>query len=182
MANRSPSSCSCRPYRRHASPCEPDAGRRVRPTQDTQVTVLAYCNFESPHCARLQVTLSQVLPLFPSVVRYAERDLPLDFHRHAGKAAEAARCALDQGNYWRFHEVLYATAGAPDRVALDRAARSANLEMKAFAECLDSGRHAAQVAMDVAVAKSLALSVVPAVFGQWPFTPVRMCSQRTWCG
>jgi protein-disulfide isomerase/type II secretory pathway component PulC len=142
---------------------EPDPAR-VRPTQDTQVTVLAYCNFESPHCARLQVTLSQVLPLFPSVVRYAERDLPLDFHRHAGKAAEAARCALDQGNYWRFHEVLYATAGAPDRVALDRAARSANLEMKAFAECLDSGRHAAQVAMDVAVAKSLGLSVVPAVF------------------
>jgi protein-disulfide isomerase/type II secretory pathway component PulC len=142
---------------------EPDRAR-IRPTQDAPVTVLAFCNFESPHCARLQVTLSQVLPLFPGVARYAERDLPLDFHRHAGKAAEAARCAVDQGNYWRFHDVLYATAGTPDRIALDRAARSANLEMKAFAECLASGRHAVQVSADVAMAKSLGLSVVPAVF------------------
>jgi len=141
---------------------EPDPAR-IRPTQDAPVTVLAFCNFESPHCARLQMTLSQVLPLFPGVARYAERDLPLDFHRHAGKAAEAARCALDQGNYWRFHDMLYATAEAPDRVALDRAARSANLEMKLFAECLDSSRHAAPVAADVAMAKSLGLSVVPAV-------------------
>jgi protein-disulfide isomerase/type II secretory pathway component PulC len=137
---------------------------RIRPAQDTPVTVLAFCNFESPHCARLQVTLSQVLPLFPGVVRYAERDLPMAFHRHAGQAAEAARCAADQGNYWRFHDLLYATTAAPDRIALDRAARSANLELKVFAECLDRGRHAAQVAADVAMAKSLGLSVVPAVF------------------
>jgi protein-disulfide isomerase/type II secretory pathway component PulC len=142
---------------------EPDT-TRIRPSQDTPVTVLAFCNFESPHCARLQVTLSQVLPLFPGVVRYAERDLPLAFHQHAGKAAEAARCAADQGNYWRFHDLLYATTEAPDRIALDRAARSANLELKVFAECLDSSRHAAQVAADVATAKALGLSAVPAVF------------------
>jgi len=137
---------------------------RVRPAADTPVTVLAFCNYESPHCAKLQMVLEQVLPLFPGVVRYAERDLPLEFHRHAGTAAEAARCALEQGNYWRFHDFLYAANATPDRAALDRAARAVNLEMDAFAECLESGRHAAEVAADAAVANSLGLSVVPAVF------------------
>ena len=137
---------------------------RIRPSQDAPVTVLAFCNFESPHCARLQVTLSQVLPLFPGVVRYAERDLPLAFHRHAGQAAQAARCAADQGNYWRFHDQLYATTDAPDRAALDRAMRAANLELNVFAQCLASGRHAEEVAADVAMADSLGLSAVPAVF------------------
>jgi protein-disulfide isomerase/type II secretory pathway component PulC len=137
---------------------------RIRPAEDAPVTILAFCNFESPHCARLQLTLSQVLPLFPQAVRYAERDLPLAFHRHAGKAAEAARCAQDQGNYWRFHDALYASGAMPDRAALDRAARSAGLEMLSFSECLDSHRHAMHVAADVAAAKSLGLGAVPAVF------------------
>ena len=137
---------------------------RVRPAGDAPVTVLAFCNFESPHCARLQRTLSQVLPLFPGMVRYAERDLPLEFHRHAGTAAEAARCAAEQGNYWRFHDMLYAGAGAPDRERLERTARSSDLDMKAFASCLDAGRYTDRVAGDAAIAQSLGLTTVPSVF------------------
>ena len=148
---------------------------RVRPAPETAVTVLTFCNFESPHCARLQMVLEQVLPLFPGVVRYAERDLPLEFHRYAGKAGEAARCALEQGNYWRFHDFLYAANARPDRAALDRAARAASLEADAFGECLDSGRYAAEVAQDAELARSLGLSAVPAVFvnGSYASPPVQ---------
>ncbi len=117
----------------------------MRPAGATAVTVLAFCNFESPHCARLQVTLAQVLPLFPGVVRYAERTLPLEYHRHAAQAAEAAHCALEQGNYWRYHDVLYAGGNAPDRPVLERAARASDLEPRAFAACLSDGRHAKDV-------------------------------------
>jgi len=142
---------------------EADA-ERVRPVGAAPVTVLAFCNFESPHCARLQRTLSQVLPLFPGIVRYAERDLPLEFHRHAVLAAEAARCAAAQGNYWRFHDILYAGTGAPDRERLERTARSSDLDMTAFAACLDGRQRSDAVADDVAFAKSLGLGAVPAVF------------------
>jgi len=157
---------------RVAAQADPD---RIRPAGEAPVTVLAFCNFESPHCARLQRTLSQVLPLFPGVVRYAERDLPLEFHRHAGKAAEAARCAAEQGNYWRFHDMLYAGTGAPGRERLERSARSSDLDMDAFASCLDSGRHAGRVAEDVEFARSLGLAVVPAVFvnGQYASPDVK---------
>jgi len=142
---------------------EADPGR-VRPSGDAPVTVLAFCNFESPHCARLQRTLSQVLPLFPGVVRYAERDLPLEFHRHAVRAAEAARCAAAQGNYWRFHDMLYAGSGAPDRDRLERTARASDLDITAFAACLDGRQRSDALAGDVEVAKSLGLTTVPAVF------------------
>jgi protein-disulfide isomerase/type II secretory pathway component PulC len=142
---------------------EPDPAR-TRPAEDAPVTIVAFCNFESPHCARLQRVLSQVLPLFPGVVRYAERDLPLGFHHHAGKAAEAARCALEQGNYWRFHDQLYAQGTAPDRTTLDRVARAARLQTAAFTACLDSGRNAAAVGADVAAARSVGATAVPAVF------------------
>ena len=144
-------------------PVEADPDR-IRPAGDAPVTVLAFCNFESPHCVRLQRTLSQVLPLFPGVVRYAERDLPLEFHRHAVMAAEAARCAAGQGNYWRFHDMLYAGSGAPDRERLERAARASDLDMTVFAACLDDRQRSDAVAGDIGVAQSLGLTMVPAVF------------------
>ena len=142
---------------------EPDPAR-MRPAADAPITIVAFCNYESPHCARLQRVLSQVLPLFPGVVRYAERDLPLGFHRHAGKAAEAARCALEQGNYWRFHDQLYTQGAPPDRATLDRVARAVNLQTTAFTACLDSGRNAAATGADVAAARSVGATAVPAVF------------------
>ncbi|MGD8636194.1 MAG: thioredoxin domain-containing protein, partial [Gammaproteobacteria bacterium] len=137
---------------------------RVRPAVELPVTVVAFCNFQSPHCARLQVTLSEVLPLFPGVVRFGARDLPLPFHRQAGLAAEAAGCALEQGNYWRFHDLLYAGSGPLDRDRLVRTARSALLYVDLFESCLDSGQRSDLVARDMAMAEELGIADVPAVF------------------
>ncbi|MGA0104552.1 MAG: thioredoxin domain-containing protein [Steroidobacteraceae bacterium] len=137
---------------------------RIRPTGEAPVTVTVFCNYESPHCTRLQRTLGQVLPLFGDLVRTANLDLPLPFHRHASRAAQAAHCAGEQGNYWRFHDALHAQPGAPDDPALQRAATMAQLDPDAFSSCLDSGRHAAHVAEDVIAARSLGLSKVPGVF------------------
>jgi len=137
---------------------------RVRPAGEFPVTIVAFCDFQSPHCARLQITLSEVLPLFPGVVRFGARDLPLPFHRQAALAAEAARCALEQGNYWRFHDILYAGSGPLDRDHLLRAARSALLYTDVFEACLDSGRQADSVARDAALADALGIADVPAIF------------------
>jgi protein-disulfide isomerase len=137
---------------------------RVRPAGELPVTVVAFCNFQSPHCARLQITLSEVLPLFPGVVRFGARDLPLSFHRNAPLAAEAAGCALEQGNYWRFHDLLYAGSGALDRDRLVRTARSASLYVDLFEACLDSGRRSELVARDVEMADHLGIADVPTVF------------------
>jgi len=137
---------------------------RVRPAEETPVTIAAFCDFESPHCARLQLTLSAVSSLYADTVRVAALDLPLAFHRNASRAAEAARCALEQGNYWRFHDALYAGSGVLDDERLMRTARASVLDEAAFQACLNSGRRAADVAADAAMAARLHITGVPAVF------------------
>ena len=137
---------------------------RTRGAVDAPVTVLAFCNFESPHCARLQMTLAQVLPLFDGVVQYATRDFALPFHRNAGSAAMAAHCALAQGNYWRFHDTLFAGSGPLDRNRIQNAARSAQLDVETFNRCLESQRYAPALAADAEAAQELGLDAVPGVF------------------
>jgi protein-disulfide isomerase len=142
---------------------EPDP-QRVRPAGEVPITLLAFCNFESPHCARLQITLAAVLPIYARFVRFAARDLPLSFHPHAAHAAEAARCALEQNHYWSFHDILYAGSGPLDAERLQHAARAALLDIDVYDACLESGRWAADVAADAARAAELGIVNVPAVF------------------
>jgi protein-disulfide isomerase len=137
---------------------------RTRPAGEAPVTIFAFCNFESPHCTRLQMQLANVISLFGDGVRYATRDYALAFHRNAGLAAEAAHCAREQGSYWRFHDSLFGGSGALDRARIDRAARATGLDPVTFAECLESHRHAPRVAADMEAASELAIDTVPAVF------------------
>jgi protein-disulfide isomerase len=141
---------------------------RVRPglVPDTPapVTILVLCNFESPHCNRAQALMSRVLPLFGGLVRQASRDFALPFHRNAEFAAEAARCALEQGKYWRFHDLLYAGSGVLGQQRIDAAARAALLDSDGFAACLESRRNAPLVRADSEMAAALGFDQVPVTF------------------
>lgn len=146
---------------RVAIPVDPG---RVRPGGKYPIEIVAFCNFESAHCVRLQQQLSRILPLFEGVVQYSERDLILPFHRYAALAALAARCASDQGKYWQFRDIMFAGEGLPDRKRLLGAGRAAGLAMGEFQACLDSRSNRARLDSDFELAQSLGVSSVPAVF------------------
>jgi hypothetical protein len=104
------------------------------------------------------------LQLYPGVLELAVRDFELPFHRSAGFAAEASRCALEQDAYWRFPDAPHAGTGALARSRLERAAATAGVPAAEFSTCLDSGRWADAVRDDTALAAGLGLSLVPVVF------------------
>ena len=52
---------------------------------------------------------------FPGKVRLAFKDFPLPFHEGARPAAEAARCAGEQGHFWPFHDLLFLSSPSFDR-------------------------------------------------------------------
>jgi protein-disulfide isomerase len=98
------------------------------------------------------------------LIEIGARDLILPFHRDAGPAAMAARCALEQDAFWPFHDALYAGTGPLDRARLDRAAAIARLDGPAFAECLGSERTLEPVREESNAAAALGMSAVPTVF------------------
>src|SRR5262249_48948425 len=82
-------------------------GAAIRGAADASVTLVEFSDFHCPFCKRVQPTLAELLKTYPGKVKLVYRDLPLDgLHPQARGAAEAARCAQDQGKFWEYHDVL----------------------------------------------------------------------------
>ena len=92
------------------------------------------------------------------------KDFPLPTHPNAQKAAEAARCAGDQGKYWEMHDLLFADISALSVPQLKQGATKLGLDQAAFGQCLDSGKHQAVVQADYAGAEKLGVNSTPSLY------------------
>jgi protein-disulfide isomerase len=93
------------------------------------------------------------------------RDFPLDrLHPQARAAAEAARCAGEQGKFWEFHDKIY--AGDPDGAGptMQLYAQQLDLDAAKFEACRSTRKFQAQVQADVVEGIKLGVSGTPAFF------------------
>ncbi|TAL12779.1 MAG: hypothetical protein EPO02_00705 [Nitrospirae bacterium] len=128
------------------------------------VTIIEFADFECPACKESLPVLRQLRDLYKDQVRLVYRDFPLSGHPQARPAAEAAHCAHEQGQFWAYHDALFAQA--PDLKPSDYEALAERLSLNQaeFTACLASARPKAAVAKDLAEAQSLGLSGTPTFF------------------
>jgi protein-disulfide isomerase len=136
----------------------------ARGAREAPVTIVEFSDFQCPYCRSVVATLKDVAARYPDRVRWVFRDFPLEnLHPEAPLAHEAARCAGDQGKFWPYHDLLFAETNlTPD--ALKQYAAQVGLEASAFAQCLESRRHRAAVAADVAAGAQLGVTGTPTFF------------------
>jgi len=84
-------------------------------------------------------------------------------------AARAADCAAEQGQFWRYHDFLFANVqgegvGSFRDARLRAMAEAAGLNVGAFNACYDSGRTASSVDADLNKARGLGITGTPSVF------------------
>src|SRR3989475_10754666 len=71
---------------------------RVLGNRKAPVTIVEFSDYQCPYCRNVEATLKQVLAKYGDKVNLAYRDFPLTaIHPQAMIAAEASRCALEQG-------------------------------------------------------------------------------------
>jgi protein-disulfide isomerase len=128
------------------------------------VTVVEFSDFQCPYCVRARPVVNRVREAYGDRVRFVFRHYPLDFHAQAQKAGEAAACAGDQGKFWEMHDLLWTNAAKLQVADLKAHAATLKLEAAAFAQCLDSGRHAGLVEADLEAGQGYGVSGTPAFF------------------
>jgi len=132
---------------------------------DARVTIIEFADFQCPYCRAVEPTLNQLREQYKDKIRYSYRDFPLPMHPYAEKAAEASRCAGEQGQYWPYHDRLFTgDAESLSDAHLRSTAAELKLDSDKFGKCLDSGKEQAAVAKDFDQGKSLGITGTPSFF------------------
>jgi protein-disulfide isomerase len=139
----------------------------VKGDPDAPITIVEFSDFECPFCGKFY---SQTLPsiqqkyIDTGKVKFVYRDFPLDFHKSAQKAAEAAQCAGDQGKYWEFHDKIFENQPSLNLENLKQWAVDLGLNTNEFNQCLDSGKHYEEVQKDMKDGADAGVRGTPAFF------------------
>ena len=155
---------------------------RSKGPANAQVVIQEFSDFQCPVCSRVLPTLERVRKEYGKQVRIVYRDYPLNFHKDAHLAAQAAREVFAQrGNkaFWAYHDTLLDNQKALSREDLEKYARqTGGINMKAFRAALNSGKHKAAVNADMAAITAAGARIgTPAFFfngklaiqGAYPF-------------
>jgi protein-disulfide isomerase len=139
--------------------------KRVKGNPKARVMIVEFSDFQCPYCGQVEVTLKSVLAKHEGTVALAFRDMPISqIHPFAQGAAEAARCAAEQGKFWEYHDLLFADQGALDRNGLIAKAAKLQLDPKQFENCISSEKYKSQVQQDNQEGMRAGVSGTPGFF------------------
>jgi protein-disulfide isomerase len=140
-------------------------GAFAKGPKDALVTIVEFSDFHCPFCRGAVATLKDVMKQYPGKVKWVYRDFPIaSLHPHAAKAAEAARCAGEQGKFWEYHDILFDGQSQTTTADFKRFGDQLKLDPKAFAACLESGRYRAAVQSDIEDGMRLGITGTPTFF------------------
>jgi len=134
-------------------------------SKDAPLTIVEFTDYQCPFCQRFHLTTFPDLKksyIDTGKVRFYSRDLPLDsLHPNAMRAAQAARCAGDQGRFWDLRNVM---AANPDKLDMDSLLADAGqlkLDVPGFKACVEGGKYKNAVQTDVLEAMKIGAEATP---------------------
>lgn len=140
-------------------------GFQMLGSKDAPVTLVEFTDYQCPFCRQFHVTVFSELKknyIDTGKVRFYSRDLPLDqIHPNAIRAAQAARCAAEQGQYWTLRDLMGAN---PDKLDLDNLvleAGSLKMDTLAFRGCIESQKYKDAVQTDLLEALKIGAEATP---------------------
>ena len=141
------------------------AGEPFKGAEKAPLTVVKFEDFQCPFCKQVQPTFNELLSRYNGKVKLVHKDLPLEsLHPQARQAAEAARCAYEQGKFWEYHDKLYATSPKASGDDLKSYAKEVGLNVDSFDRCFTSGKYKAVVQQDLNEGVQLGLTGTPTIF------------------
>src|SRR5450631_2002759 len=128
------------------------SGVNMLGNRNAPLTIVEYTDYQCPFCQRFHVTAFAELKkayIDTGKVRFFSKDMPLDFHPNAMRAAMAARCAGDQGKFWELRDTMGANPNSLDIEHIVGFAANLKMDTAALRACIDGGKFKERVQGDV---------------------------------
>lgn len=134
-------------------------------SKDAPITIVEFTDYQCPFCQRFHAMVFGDLKknyIDTGKVRFFSRDLPLDsMHPNASRAAEAARCAGEQGQFWKIREIM---SDHPDKLDMDSIvadAQQLKMDVPAFRTCVQNEKYKNEVQSDIMEAMKIGADGTP---------------------
>ncbi len=145
---------------------QPDAEApfNVLGREDAPVAMVEFSDLQCSYCA------NYALRTFPQLKRayidtgklhYAAVSFPLPSHAYAFPAAVAARCAGEQGQFWKFRDAIFADQAQLASDPYDALAGKLGLDVAKFKTCRRDIRQDSYVREDLAMARRDGIASTP---------------------
>jgi protein-disulfide isomerase len=128
------------------------------------VTIVEFTDFECPSCANTQPVLENLVKEYGDKVKLVAHSFPLEQHKHAFKAAEAAEAVREQGKYWEYTLILFKFQKELEVEKLKSYAGMLGLDRKKFDEALDSGKFVDAVKQELSIGDRIGVESTPSIF------------------
>jgi len=131
---------------------------------DAPLTMVEFTDYQCTFCRQFHQTAFEEIKknyIDTGKLRFVSRDLPLDFHQNALRAAHAARCAGEQNKFWEMRHILISNADSLAPAAIQVFAERLELDMNRFRTCLDTERYAQDIQRDVREAEAAGATGTP---------------------
>ena len=131
---------------------------------EAPITIVEFADYQCPYCKdffRRTFTDIKKTYIDSKRVRYFVIDLPSPSHPHALRAAQAVRCAGEQGRYWAMREALLAADEGVDSEGLTSIGQRLNVDVEELRQCVESGRYKEAIQQDVKTAATKGIRGTP---------------------
>ena len=134
----------------------------VKGAATAKLTLMEFTDYQCPFCSKYaRETSPKIKADFVDTgkIRYVKMDLPLAMHPKAFDAAEAVRCAGDQGKFWEMNERLFENQKALEPFVGH--AEAIGVKGPEFEACMNSDKHAEAIRADMKEAAKAGFSGTP---------------------
>ncbi|MGB3786631.1 MAG: thioredoxin domain-containing protein [Phormidesmis sp.] len=129
---------------------------------DAEVIVLKFSDFQCPYCAVASANMKTFTKEHEDDVLYVYKQLPLvSIHPEAEPAAKASWAAEQQGQFWLYHDGLFAFQDKLGEDYYVELAEQIGLDMAQFNRDRNSPEAAAVISQDIELAKALDIRGTP---------------------
>jgi protein-disulfide isomerase len=142
-----------------------DAEDHIRGELGRPLELVMFGDFQCPFCLGAQSVLRRVHERLGDRLVFAFRHLPIpERHPLAPLAAEASEAAAAQGDFWEYHDALFAAQPKLSRETMLAVGGELGLDAERMAAELDSGAHRPRVERDIASAEQSGVTGTPSFF------------------
>lgn len=148
-----------------------DANDPTLGPSDAKTVVRIFGDLQCPACQAAEPGVTHIRQAYADSVKIIWDDFPLPptLHPHAREAANAARCAEEQGKFWEMHDLMYQTQSTWEKsgnVGGDflTMAGQLGLDQDGFQSCYGEKRFDSKVADDMQEGTANGVDATPTFF------------------